>query len=79
MKKENKESICLSCLYGSQPYCYYPIVCVQGKRSKKMWHDVHKCKHFEQCPDNPDDSSLSDTTQEIDTATSSNALIIQLS
>ncbi len=53
MKEEDKESICLSCLYGSQPYCYYPIVCVHGKRSKDMYHDVHKCKHFEPCPETP--------------------------
>ena len=51
MEKEDKESICLNCLYGNQPYGYYPIVCVHGKRSKDMYHDVFRCKHFEPCPE----------------------------
>ena len=65
-ERKNKESICLSCLYGSQPYCFYPIVCVQGKRSKEMWYDVHKCKHFEPCPENQDESRLFEKTPGLD-------------
>ena len=46
-----RECLCLDCIYGSQPYGYFPIVCVQGKRCKEMWHEVFKCKHFEKCPE----------------------------
>ena len=59
---EEKESMCLNCLYGSQLYCYYPIVCVHGKRSKDMYHDVYKCKHFEPCPETPETPLCSDET-----------------
>lgn len=45
-----QESICLNCIYGAQPYGYYPIICVHGKRSKEMYHDKTQCKHFEACP-----------------------------
>lgn len=48
---DDKSSICLNCIYGSQPYGYYPIVCVHGKRSRDMYHDKTKCKHFEACPE----------------------------
>ena len=48
---DDRPSICLNCIYGSQPYGYYPIVCVHGKRSKVMYHDKTQCKHFEACPD----------------------------
>lgn len=48
---DEQESICLNCIYGNQPYGYYPIVCVHGKRSREMWHDKTKCKHFEPCPE----------------------------
>ena len=50
MVKEETESICLSCIYGSQPFNYYPIVCVRG-RMKEMWYDKHNCKHFEKVPE----------------------------
>ena len=48
---DDRPSICLNCIYGSQPYGYYPIVCVHGRRSRNMYHDKTKCKHFEACPD----------------------------
>ena len=48
---DEQKSICLNCIYGGQPYGYYPIVCVHGKRSREMWHDKTKCKHFEPCPE----------------------------
>jgi len=47
-----KESICLKCLYGSQPLGYYPIVCVFDE-IKEMWEDKFKCKHFEPVPEDP--------------------------
>ena len=43
--------LCLDCLYGAQPYGYFPIVCVHGKRIKEMWHEVFRCRHFEPCPE----------------------------
>lgn len=46
-----RECLCLDCIYGSQPYGYLPIVCVQGKRVKDMWHEVYSCKHFKGCPE----------------------------
>ena len=47
-----KESICLDCIYGSQPHGVYPIICVfSAKHIKEMWHDVFKCKHFDKAPD----------------------------
>ena len=55
MKNKNERTcICLDCIYGSQPYGYFPIVCVQGKKSKDMYHEVFKCKHFEACPKMPE-------------------------
>lgn len=48
-----KECLCLNCLYGSQPYSYFPIVCVSGKRIKEMYHDVYVCKHYAPCPEIP--------------------------
>jgi len=48
---DDQQSICLNCIYGGQPYGYYPIVCVHGKRSMEMYHDKKTCKHFEACPD----------------------------
>lgn len=50
----NKECLCLNCIYGGQPYGYFPIVCVHGKRVKEMWHEVFRCKHFERCPEPPE-------------------------
>lgn len=51
---KEKECICLKCLYGSQPYCYFPIVCVHGKRIKEFWHEIYNCKYFEAAPDFPE-------------------------
>lgn len=48
---KDKECLCFNCIYGGQPYGYFPIVCVHGKRVKDMYHEVFKCKHFEKCPD----------------------------
>ena len=50
----DKECLCLNCIYGGQPYGYFPFVCVQGKKSKEMWHEVFKCKHFEACHELPE-------------------------
>lgn len=44
-------SICLDCLYGSQPYGYFPIVCVHGKRIVEMWHEKFRCRYFKPCPE----------------------------
>lgn len=53
-KDKDKDSICLDCIYGSQPYNYYPIVCVYNvKRFKEMWYDKRTCKHFERVPEPP--------------------------
>ncbi len=49
-----KESLCASCLYGSQPFCYYPFVCVAGKRIKEYWHDILSCKKYKKAPDPPE-------------------------
>jgi len=57
-EEEVKRCLCLDCLYGSQPYSYFPIVCVHGKRSKDMWHEVFTCRHFEPCPDPPESDDL---------------------
>lgn len=46
-----KECLCLNCIYGGQPYGYFPIVCVYGKKVKDMYYEVFNCKHFERCPD----------------------------
>ena len=43
--------ICLDCLYGSQPYGYFPIICCHGKRIKEMWEEKYRCKYFEPCPE----------------------------
>ena len=51
---DQKECLYVNCIYGSQPYGYFPIVCVQGKRIKEMWHETFKCKHFEACPEMPE-------------------------
>ena len=48
-----KRCICLDCLYGSQPYCYFPIVCVHGKKAKDMYYEKFTCKHFERAPEPP--------------------------
>ena len=48
---KERKSICLDCLYGSQPYGYFPIVCVHGKTSKDMYEEKFKCKHFEPSQD----------------------------
>jgi len=54
MEREmERECLCLDCIYSSQPYGYFPIVCVQGKRIKEMWHEVYTCKHREKCPEPP--------------------------
>jgi len=50
----NKECLCINCIYGGQPYGYFPIVCVHGKRVKDMWHEVYSCKHYEACPEMPE-------------------------
>ena len=51
----NKECLCLNCIYGSQPYGYFPIVCVHGKKSKDMYHEVFWLKDWitvkRICPD----------------------------
>ena len=47
----DKECLCFNCIYGGQPYGYFPIVCVHGKKSKDMYHEVFKCKHFKACPE----------------------------
>lgn len=52
-----KQSICLDCIYGSQPFCYYPIVCVHGKSPKDMYEDKYKCKHFEKVPEEPEEQA----------------------
>ena len=49
-----KECLCLKCLFGTQPYSYFPIVCVQGKHIKEMYHDVYNCKHFKGVPELPE-------------------------
>jgi len=49
-----KESICLNCIYGSQPYGYYPIVCVyDAEHIREMWYDKHHCRRCELCPEPP--------------------------
>ena len=53
-----RECLCPDCIYGSQPFGYLPIVCVQGKRGKVMYHEVFKCKHFEKCPDFPEQEKM---------------------
>ena len=50
MAQTTKRCICLDCLYSSQPYGYFPIICVHGERIIEMWHEKHCCKHFEPCP-----------------------------
>ena len=50
MQEKTNDSICLNCLYSSQPHGYFPIICVQGKRIKEMWEDKTECRHFEPCP-----------------------------
>lgn len=55
MSEENKDSICINCVYGSQPHGYFPIFCVfDAKHIKVMWHNKYKCKHFDQCPNLPE-------------------------
>ena len=49
-----KECICLKCLYSNQPYTYFPIVCVQGKRIRELWHEIYNCKHFVAAPEEPE-------------------------
>ena len=51
---DQKECLCLNCIYGGQPYGYFPFVCVHGKRVREMYHEVFKCKHFERCPEPPE-------------------------
>lgn len=51
MDGKEKRCLCLDCLYGAQPYCYLPIICVHGKRTKTMYHEVFTCRHFKPCPD----------------------------
>ena len=47
-----RHSICLGCLYGSQPFCYFPIVCVQDVDNiKEMWEEKYCCRYFEPCPE----------------------------
>ena len=54
VSQEKKENICHNCIYGNQPYGYYPVVCVyDAKHIKELWHDKFKCKHFEECPVEP--------------------------
>lgn len=50
-KIQRVRCLCLDCLYGNQPYGYFPFVCVHGKRSKTMYHEVFTCRHFEPCPE----------------------------
>ena len=46
------DSICVNCIYGSQPYGVYPIICVfDANHIKEMWEDKFKCKNFEQAPE----------------------------
>lgn len=40
-----QESICVNCLYGSQPLGYYPIVCCFSD-IKEMRYDKHKCNNY---------------------------------
>lgn len=56
MKQNKEEKFCGECcwFYGGQPYGYFPFICVLGKKSKEMWHEVFKCKHFEACPEFPE-------------------------
>ena len=51
MVEKQDPCICLNCIYSAQPGGYFPIVCVQGKRIKEMWHEVYTCRHFEPCPE----------------------------
>ena len=43
-------SICLDCLYGGQPFGYFPIVCAYGKINE-MYYEKHKCKNFTRAAD----------------------------
>lgn len=55
---KNEDGLCQDCVYGSQPHGYFPIFCVHGKRTKELWHEVFKCKHFEKCPDFPEPEKM---------------------
>ena len=46
----NEDGICPGCLYGCQPYGYFPIECLRSKRIKTMWDDKTRCRHYEPCP-----------------------------
>ena len=59
----DQQSICLNCLYGCQPFGYYPFVCVHGKRAVTLYHDKAKCKHFEPCPEETTDDADSLTSR----------------
>ena len=60
MKNKNERTcICLDCIYGSQPYGYFPIVCVYGNRSRDMYYERYKCNHFEKCPELPESEAVS--------------------
>lgn len=48
-----RECLCLDCIYGIQPYGYFPIVCVHGKEIKEMWHEVFNCKYHFPAPEPP--------------------------
>ncbi len=61
MESKNNECICLNCIYGSQPYGYFPIVCVHGKRIREMWDEKFNCKHFDKCPEPEESPSVRQT------------------
>ena len=43
--KVEQESICINCLYGSQPLGYYPIVCCFSD-IKELRYDKKQCKNY---------------------------------
>jgi len=62
-EEQEKQCLCLGCLYGAQPYGYFPIVCVQGKRSRTMYHETFTCRHFEPCPDETEEDTENDNNE----------------
>ncbi len=57
MKEKTKHCLCLDCLYGTQPYGYFPFVCVAGKRAMTMYHETFTCRRFEPCSDETEEDT----------------------
>ena len=48
------DGLCQDCIYGSQPWGYFPIFCVHGKRTKTLWREKTACADFERAPEPPE-------------------------